>query len=135
MDTMRATRLLIPAVVLATACGGEPAGGLTFAGPPPTTADALLIEAERVPGLQSLLSKRGDTMIVEGYFRGMNAEKPVHLRSATKSVTSKNAASIGATSSISSDASWRRDHGALKRTHRRHRATDPREPRTQESHA
>jgi CubicO group peptidase (beta-lactamase class C family) len=71
-----------------------PAPDSTFVGPPlpplfdPVGLDGMLEEAERTPGLTSLLVLRRDSLVVERYWRGMRPDRAVNVKSVSKTLLS-----------------------------------------------
>jgi len=97
-------RIVLIACTLLAAAGGagnvrglaqqSPVPDSTFVGPPlpalydPDSLDRMLSEAERIPGLASLLVLRRDSLVVERYWRGMRADRPVNVKSVSKTLLS-----------------------------------------------
>ncbi|MDT8437105.1 MAG: serine hydrolase [Gemmatimonadota bacterium] len=73
---------------------GGGAGPESFVGPPlpprydPALLDRMLAEAERLPGLTSLLVWRHDSLVVERYWRGQRPDRPVNVKSVSKTLLS-----------------------------------------------
>jgi CubicO group peptidase (beta-lactamase class C family) len=71
-----------------------PAPDSSFVGPPlpplfdPAGLDGMLEEAERIPGLTSLLVLRRDSLVVERYWRGMRPDRAVNVKSVSKTLLS-----------------------------------------------